>query len=109
MSKVLISPVIHGFIDLFQLHQDKQAQLRGWIFREDTPIEKIDVTLQGKPWASAIPMQERPDVKTAFAGIIGSRSHIARSGFDVTASLSAGIKATSSITVPMTPDAPDGS
>ena len=53
-------------------------------------------------------MQERPDVKTAFAGIIGSRSHISRSGFDVTAPLPEGIKANSRTIVRITPYTPDG-
>ena len=93
MSQIPITPVTRGHIDLFQAQAGGQAQLRGWIFREDTPIDRIDITLQNKPWISSLQLYERPDLKTAFESVIDPCPHISRSGYDVTAPLPMGVEA----------------
>lgn len=108
MSEIIITPVTRGHIDLLKPYDEGRVQLCGWIFREDTPIDKIDITLAGKPWASAIPLHERPEVKTAFESVIGARPHISRSGFDVTAPLPERVEAVPNTIVEITPYTSDG-
>jgi 2-polyprenyl-3-methyl-5-hydroxy-6-metoxy-1,4-benzoquinol methylase len=106
MSKVPITPVMRGHIDLFEACGGGEAHLFGWIFRPDTPIDRIDITLQGKPWTSVTPLCERADVKAAYDPLIGSYPHISSSGFDITALLPEGVEVDSSTVVEIIPYAP---
>jgi 2-polyprenyl-3-methyl-5-hydroxy-6-metoxy-1,4-benzoquinol methylase len=108
MSKVLTTPVIRGHIDLLEPRGAGQAQLMGWIFRLDTPIDRIDITLQGKPWTSVTSLHERADVKAAYEPVVGSCPHLSRSGFDVTAQIPGGVKVDANTIVGITPYTPDG-
>jgi 2-polyprenyl-3-methyl-5-hydroxy-6-metoxy-1,4-benzoquinol methylase len=108
MLKVPITPVVRGHIDLLEPHAGGQARLRGWIFRPDTPIDRIDITLQGKPWASVASLYERVDVKAAYEPLIGSYPHISSSGFDVTAPVPEGVEVDSNTVVGITPYTPHG-
>ena len=108
VSKTPITPVIRGHIDLFQSREHNEAQLDGWIFRDDTPIERIDVALQGAPWISGVRLHERPDVEAAFAPVIGSRPHVVASGFGVLAPLPTGVEASPKTIVEITPYTPAG-
>ena len=108
MSKTQITPVLRGHIDLFQSRERHEAQLKGWIFREDTPINKIDITLQGVPWVSDVRLRERADVEAAFAPMIGSRPHVATSGFSVSGPLPAGVDVSPKTIVEITPYTPAG-
>src|SRR5580765_6420522 len=101
MSRVPITPVMRGHIDLLEARGDGQVQLRGWIFRPDTPIDRIDITLQGKPWSTAS-LSERADVTAAYVPLIGSYPHISSSGFDVTAQLPEEVELDSNILVEIT-------
>jgi hypothetical protein len=107
MSKVPITPVIRGHIDLLEPCAG-QAQLRRWIFRLDTPIDRIDITLQGKPWTSVASLYERADIKAAYEPSIGSYPHISSSGFDVTAPVPEGVEVDSNTVVGITPYIPHG-
>ena len=108
MSKVPITPVTRGHIDLLEARGEGQAHLCGWIFRPDTPIDRIDITLQGKAWTSFVPLRERSDVKAAYDALLGPYPHISSSGFDVTAPLPEGVEIDSNIVVGITPYAPNG-
>jgi 2-polyprenyl-3-methyl-5-hydroxy-6-metoxy-1,4-benzoquinol methylase len=107
MSKIPITPVMRGHIDLLEARGDGQVQLRGWIFRPDTPIDRIDITLQGKAWSTAS-LSERADVTAAYVPLIGSYPHISTSGFDVTAPLPEGIEIDANTAVGITPYTPNG-
>ena len=85
-----------------------QARLLGWIFRLDTPIDRIDITLQGKPWTSFGPLCERADVKAAYDPLLGPYPHISSSGFDVTAPIPEGVEVDSNTVVGITPYTPNG-
>ena len=106
MSKTPITPVIRGHVDLFQLEDDGRVRLRGWVARDDTPIDRIDIALQGNLWASGISLHERPDVKTALEDFVGSCPHILLSGFDVIAPLPERVEAVSTTVVEITPYTP---
>lgn len=108
MLRVPIIPVTRGHLDQFHSDDGQLAELRGWIFREDEPIDTIDVALQGKLWVSSLPLYDRPDVKAAFEPVIDPPLHVTRCGFDITAPLPPGIKATSSTIVEITPVSPNG-
>src|SRR5664279_4348488 len=108
MSKVQITPVIHGHIDLLEPREGGQVRLWGWIFRLDTPIARIDLTLQGKPWTSFGPLHERADVQAAYAPLPGPYPHITSSGFDVTAPIPEGVEVDSNPIVRITPYTPNG-
>jgi 2-polyprenyl-3-methyl-5-hydroxy-6-metoxy-1,4-benzoquinol methylase len=107
-SKVPITPVIRGHIDLLDAREETRARLVGWIFRPDTPIDRIEITLQGKPWTSLGSLSERADVKAAYAPLIGSYPQLSSSGFDVTAPLPEGIGIDSDMVVEITPYAANG-
>lgn len=109
MSQIPVNPVIHGQLDFLKADELGIAHLRGWIFREDTPIDKVDIALGSHRWASQISLYERPDVERAFAPVTDSCRHIRRSGFDVTAPLPAGIEAGPNTIVEVTPYTPTGS
>jgi SAM-dependent methyltransferase len=108
MFRTLISPLLQGHIDLFQPLEDGQAQLRGWIFREDTAINRVDIRLHGKAWMEGIQLGNRPDVKDAYEPLIGSRPHLSRSGFDVTALLPEGFETAANTIIEITPYTPTG-
>jgi 2-polyprenyl-3-methyl-5-hydroxy-6-metoxy-1,4-benzoquinol methylase len=108
MSNVTITPVIRGHIDLFEPREGGQAEVRGWIFRLDTPIERIDISLQGKPWASVTSFYERDDVKEAYDPLIGSCAHISSCGFNAIAPLPDGVKVDSNSIIGITPFTPHG-
>ena len=103
MSKVPVTPVIRGHIDLFEDREGGQARIVGWIFRPDIPIGRIDITLQDQPWISVISLYERADVKAAYDPLIGPLPHISFSGFDVTARVPAGIEVDSNPVIRITP------
>jgi SAM-dependent methyltransferase len=103
MSQIPLTPVIRGHLDRFQPGPDNVGELRGWIFREDTPIDNIDIKLQGKPWVSSLSLYERPDVRAAFETGIESPSHISHCGFDIIAPLPQGIDANSKTILEITP------
>ena len=42
---IKISSVILGQLDLFDSDERGVAHLRGWLFREDTPITRVDISL----------------------------------------------------------------
>jgi 2-polyprenyl-3-methyl-5-hydroxy-6-metoxy-1,4-benzoquinol methylase len=108
MSNVPITPVTRGHIDLLEPREGGQARLRGWVFRLDTPIDRIDITLKGKPWTSVTPLHDRPDVKVAYDSSLGSYPHISSSGFDITAPVPEGVDVDSNIVVGITPYTPNG-
>ena len=108
MSNVIITPVIRGHIDLLESRGGGQARLLGWVFRLDTPIDRIDITLQGKPWISFGPLCERADVKAAYDPLLGPYPHISSSGFDVTAPIPEGVEVDSNTVVGITPYTPHG-
>lgn len=109
MSQIPVNPVIHGQLDFLKLNGPGVAHIRGWIFREDTPIDKIDIALGDRSWTSQISLYERPDVARAFAHVIDSCGHVGRSGFDITAPLPEGIEAGPNTMVEVTPYTPTGS
>lgn len=109
MSTVPIKPLIRGHIDLFQRCGNGQARMRGWIFRADTPIDKIDITLLEKPWVSDVSLHERPDVRTVYQPHIGDCAHAAQSGFDITAPLPPGVEAGPRSIIDLMPYMPRGS
>jgi 2-polyprenyl-3-methyl-5-hydroxy-6-metoxy-1,4-benzoquinol methylase len=105
---IKISPVILGQLDFFNSDDHGIAHLRGWIFREDTAIDKVDISLGGQPWVSQISLYERPDVEQAFATVIDPCRHVLRSGFDVTAPLPMSVEADSKTIVAVTAYTPTG-
>ena len=107
-SRVPVTPLIHGHLDLFAALESGQARLRGWVFRADTPIETVDISLSGKPWVSAFRLQERPDVRAAYEPTLGPTPHLTWSGFDLTAPLPPGLRADSATIVSLTPHRSDG-
>lgn len=108
MSPISVIPLIQGHIDVFAAARDGGTQLRGWIFRADTPITRIDIALQGQRWLEGVLLDARPDVLAAFEPHVGPRPHISQSGFDVTAPLPAGVTAGPDTIVTITPYTPDG-
>ncbi len=92
MRIIPVIPLVQGHIDVFALRDGGQAQLRGWVFRADAPIRRVDIALQGQPWLAGVPLQPRPDVRTAFEPQLGPCPHISQSGFDVTAPLPVGAR-----------------
>lgn len=105
---ITISPVILGQVDFFKSDERGDAHLRGWIFREDTAIDKVDISLGDRAWASQISLCERADVERAFANVTGPCPHISHSGFNVTAPLPMGTEANSKTIVAVTPYTPAG-
>ena len=105
---IKISSVILGQLDLFDSDEHGVAHVRGWIFREDTPIDRVDISLGGQAWASQISLSERPDVERAFATVIDPCGHVSRSGFDVTAPLPMSVEADPKTIVAITPYTPTG-
>ncbi len=103
ISMIKISPVILGQLDFFQRDEGGGAHLRGWIFRDDTPIDKVDISLGEQAWVSQISLSERPDVERAFASGIDSCRHLSHSGFDVTAPLPMRVEANARTIVTITP------
>lgn len=102
-----ITSVTRAYLDLFEQQGDR-ARIAGWIFREDVPLERIDISLHGRPWIEGVRLHERTDVKDAFEPIIGSCSHISRSGFDVTAPIPRKKLEIERTTVGLTPYTPGG-
>lgn len=105
---VVTTPVTHGHIDQFRLHNDGEAQLSGWIFREDIPVDRVDISLGGKPWVRAVPLAERPDVRSAYEPAIGPCPHSSHCAFHVTASLPQGVEPDCRTIITITPYAQDG-
>jgi 2-polyprenyl-3-methyl-5-hydroxy-6-metoxy-1,4-benzoquinol methylase len=103
MRRPLISSITQAHIDEFRLEANGVAQLRGWIFHEDTPIHRIDLRLKGKDWVKNIQLHDRPDVRDAYESFIGSRPHTARSGFDVTAIRPEGLTSPACTLIEITP------
>src|SRR5690242_5152810 len=93
MHTIPVTPVIRGHLDRFRVNTNGMAEIRGWIFREDRPLDKIDIALKNQPWVSSLSLYERPDLKIAFESVINRCPHITRSGFDITAPLPAGVEA----------------
>jgi SAM-dependent methyltransferase len=108
MSHVPVTPVIRGHIDMLEPRGEGQAELRGWIFRLDTPISRIEIALNGNPWTSIPELYDRADVKAAYDPLIGSYPHILSNGFDITARLPDGVKAGPNTLVQITPYTPGG-
>ena len=108
MSKVPITPVVRGHIDLLESRENKQAYIGGWIFRLDTPIERIELALQGRPWATFGPLYERADVKDAYIPLLGPCPHLLSTGFALIAPVPEGIEVDSRTVVEITPYTPDG-
>jgi 2-polyprenyl-3-methyl-5-hydroxy-6-metoxy-1,4-benzoquinol methylase len=108
MSKVSITPVIRGHVDQLEPREGKQAQIVGWVFRVDTPIDRIELALQGKPWTSFGPLSERADVNDAYTPLLGPCPHLSSTGFDLTAPAPEGIEVDSKTVVKITPYTPDG-
>lgn len=68
--------------------EEGRARLTGWIFREDVPIESLDISLDGTPWVLSFRPRERPDVRAAYQAMATASSvDSGWSGFDVTAPL----------------------
>jgi SAM-dependent methyltransferase len=107
ISKIPSNHLIRGNIDLFQAIAGGQGRLAGWVFREDTPIDRVEISLGGKPWISAI-LHQRPDVRAAFEPVIGLCPHLSSCGFDVTAPLPDEIAAIPDIIIELTPFSPSG-
>jgi SAM-dependent methyltransferase len=105
---IKISPVTLGQLDFFRPANRGTAHLRGWIFREDTPIDRVDISLNDQAWASQISLYERPDVERAFASVVDSCAHVSHSGFDVTAPLPLGVETNPKTIVEITPYTPAG-
>jgi hypothetical protein len=105
---LLITPLIHGCLNIFESVEEGQARLRGWVFREDVAIERVDIELQGVPWVSSFRLQERPEVHTAYEPILGPLPHLTWSGFDVTAPLPRGVRAGASTVIRVTPYTREG-
>ena len=103
MATLPVIPLVQGHIDVFALRDSGQAQLRGWIFRADAPISRVDIALQGQPWLARIPLQPRPDVRAAFEPQLGPRPHISQSGFEVSAPLPAGARVSAETIITVTP------
>ena len=108
ISRIPTKCLTQGNIDSFQPVEPRQGRLAGWLFREDTPIDKIDISLGDTPWISGIKLQPRPDVRAAFEPTIGSCPHLTYCGFDVTAALPNGIAAIPDILIKVTPYSPAG-
>ncbi|HEX3817176.1 MAG TPA: class I SAM-dependent methyltransferase [Chthoniobacterales bacterium] len=98
-----ITPLIRGHIDVFEPAAGNQARLRGWVFRPDTAIERVEVGLGGHPWVSPFPLQERPDVQAAYENSLGPLPHLLSSGFDIAAPLPPEISANSNPIITLTP------
>lgn len=108
IPKIPFNHLTRGSIDLLQAVAGGQGRIAGWIFREDTPIDVVDISLGRKPWISAIQLRERPDVRAAFEPVIGLCPHVSLCGFDVTAPLSDGVAAIPDSIIKLTPFSPSG-
>lgn len=102
MSDIPVTSLIRGHIDVFQACGDEKALLAGWIFREDVPIQTIDISLGGQPWLQSVPLFDRPDVEAAYTPLLGPCPQATHSGFSVTAQLPRGVTAGSEVLIGIT-------
>lgn len=100
--------LLRGNIDLFQPAGPGEAHLVGWLFREDQPLDAVDVSFTDNRWLSRVKLQPRPDVRAAFSPTIGACPHLAICGFDVTAPLPEGITARPDVLLHITPFSASG-
>ncbi len=108
MSEIAISHFARSYIDLLAATADGMLRVDGWIFHEDSPIARLDISLQGQPWGSTQTFHDRPDVQAAFVPSMGPCPHMIRSGFSVTAPLPPGLDPNAGIVVELAPFRPDG-
>jgi SAM-dependent methyltransferase len=86
MDQIPILIRARAHLDSFDRLEEGKARLRGWIFRPDIQINRLDIHLNGKRWVASLPLQERPDVRAAYhQTTIAKTVDLGRSGFDVTA------------------------
>jgi 2-polyprenyl-3-methyl-5-hydroxy-6-metoxy-1,4-benzoquinol methylase len=91
MATTPITSLTHGHIDRFGPTADGCATISGWIFRELEALDRVDITLDQKPWQQDLGLFDRPDVPAAYESFLGFRPHITKSGFNLTKPLPSGV------------------
>jgi len=103
MSHIPVTALIRGHIDTFQHCEADSAILAGWTFREDIPIEKADVSLDGQLWVESVPLFDRPDVQAVYEPQLGACAHSRHSGFSLRAALPSTMNTGPEVLIGVTP------
>lgn len=103
MARIPITSLTHGHIDHFGATTDGVATISGWVFRETDALDRVDITLNQKPWQQGLELFDRPDVPAAYESFLGFRPHLTKSGFSLTRPLPPGVTNLAQTVIEITP------